>query len=277
MANIHRLGDVSNEGRTNRTGSFGPYSTALQDEPIRCIDLFLPGFTFKCLILWITVVQIVIYVVTVFYGSVELQPTTPTLRLFGSSYGPCLQAGEVYRFITPMFLHGSIWHILMNSFFQLRMGFPLEARLGVAKFALLYVASGIGGNCLSPAWYPCKDAVGASTAGFGLIGISFADMALLWHVIQHRDRMIFNVVFFLVITLTLSINPGANIDWRGHLGGAIVGFSLGMIYSRDMENKPSWYMTGFWAAVSSLFALYASTIAIIFAIPMEPRGCSGCW
>jgi len=209
---------------------------------------------------------------------VELQPTIKTLRLFGSSYGPCIQAGEVYRLITPLFLHGSIFHILLNAFFQLRMGFPLEARFGTLKFAVLYFAAGLGGNCLSAAWAPCKDAVGASTAGFGLIGVSFADMALTWHSMRFdRDRRIFNIILFIVITLSLSIGPGNHLDWRGHLGGAIVGFCIGILYNKGMEDKPSWYDTAMWIAVGCMSSLYISCLVIIFTIPMHSRGCATCW
>jgi len=71
------------------------------------------------------------------------------------------------------------------------MGFPLERQYGWRRIAIAYFVTGICGNLFSVALAPCKLAVGASTAGFGLIGIQvlFRFEATGWiHLADGRDR-----------------------------------------------------------------------------------------
>eukprot|EP00923_Selenidium_pygospionis_P036276 GHVN01063621.1.p1 GENE.GHVN01063621.1~~GHVN01063621.1.p1 ORF type:complete len:279 (+),score=4.39 GHVN01063621.1:123-959(+) len=278
MSNIHGLGDYERE--PSRGGGAPQYGQSMvlgtSPDNIRCIDMFFPGFTWKAFILWISVVQALMFVVSCIVGSVELIPTPSALKLLGASYGPCVQVGQVWRFVTPIFLHGSIFHLMFNVFYQMRLGFPLEQQFGYWRCILLYFASGIAGNCLSMAWAPCSPAVGASTSVFGYIGLMFASMALHWHAIQNREAMIFNVIMFAVVTIMFSIAPGSNIDWRGHMGGCLGGAFIGVLMHHNMDNKPSWFQLAFTMSIGLLAGLYVSCIAVIFAIPMSSRGCSPC-
>lgn len=252
-------------------------SFGVAPENVRCIDVFFPGFTWKSFILWVSAVQAVVFVVSCIMGSVELVPTNGSLNTLGSAYGPCVQEGQVWRFVTPIFLHGNIFHLMFNVFFQMRMGFPLERSFGLQRFVLLYFAAGVAGNSLSMAWAACGSSVGASTSGFGLIGLLFAQLALQFHIINNRENMIFNIIMFAIIAIMFSIAPNSNIDWRGHLGGWLAGFGIGTLMHYNMENKPRWYQIAFYSAICSLLGLYISTITVIFAIPMvESRGCSRC-
>jgi len=47
-------------------------------------------------------------------------PDTSAFRTLGAKYGPFNRAGQVYRFITPIFLHAGIFHLLMNLIAQVR-------------------------------------------------------------------------------------------------------------------------------------------------------------
>lgn len=48
----------------------------------------------------------------------------------------------VRRLVTPILLHAGILHLLGNMFFQLRFGFVMELRWGIARFAGLYFLTG---------------------------------------------------------------------------------------------------------------------------------------
>lgn len=49
---------------------------------------------------------------------------------------------EFLRFLMPIFLHGNLMHLVSNVFTQLMVGSSLEADIGPAKFAFLYLCSG---------------------------------------------------------------------------------------------------------------------------------------
>lgn len=59
------------------------------------------------------------------------------------------------------------------------MAFLLEQTYGNWKICVVYFATGIAGNLFSVAVAPCKYAIGASTAGFGLIGVQVGSHSLI--------------------------------------------------------------------------------------------------
>ena len=72
-----------------------------------------------------------------------------TLVRFGAKYGPLISEGQWWRFVTPIFLHGGLLHIAMNSWVLMDLGPAVEALYGRQKFLVLNVLTGIGGNVLS--------------------------------------------------------------------------------------------------------------------------------
>lgn len=284
MANIHTLRDYNTaevspySGRPVQNVPTGLNASASSEEDgrfnrVKCIDLVFPGFKWRSFILAISLAEVGVFIAALIIQSYALTPTIPSLSRLGASNGPAIASGQVWRLITPLFLHASFWHILFNVFFQLRMGFPLEDQYGIAAMAGLYFLTGFCGNLFSVALAPCKFAVGASTAGFGLIGIQMCEIALTWHLIQRKEHILFNVLFFVLMTVMISVGPDAVVDWRGHVGGFIGGFCLGLLFNESMASKPTWYKAGKTAAIAVLGGLIVSTLVVIFGIPMSRRGC----
>lgn len=255
MSNVHTLRDLASEpfpqsqsrgqqGQYHRNSSLfndmgsGPQGEDGRLQNPKCIDIVFPKFNWKTFILFVSIAQTIVYIVSVSLGSSGLTPFNKSLESLGASDGPAIARGEVWRFITPLFLHGSFWHLLFNIFFQLRMGFPLEAQYGFRNFMLIYFICGIFGNAFSVALKPCKIAVGASTAGFGLIGLQMAEISLIYQQLgPEKSAVIFNISLFLLFAIMMSVAPGSVVDWRGHLGGFIAGVCLGIIYTR-LPSKP---------------------------------------
>ncbi|EAA18058.1 Rhomboid family, putative [Plasmodium yoelii yoelii] len=147
-----------------------------------------------------------------------------TLITLGANVGSKIKNGEIHRLILPIFLHANIFHTFFNVFFQLRMGFTLEKNYGILQVAILYFVSGIYGNILSSSVTYCTIKVGASTSGMGLLGIVASELMLLWHIIRHRERVVFNILFFTLISILYYFTfNGSNIDHVGHLGGLLSG------------------------------------------------------
>lgn len=146
---------------------------------------------------------------------------TDFLVLYGARINEAILAGELWRFITPALLHGSIPHILFNMYALFSFGTGLERHFGHGRFLLLYVLSAFTGNVFS-FLFSGGYSVGASTAIFGLLG---AEAVFLF---QNRKlfegqfgRAIQNVVFIAIVNLILGLQPG--IDNWGHVGGLVGG------------------------------------------------------
>lgn len=56
---------------------------------------------------------------------------------------------QIWRWVTPIFLHGHLEHLLGNVVIQLFLGVGIEFGIGFLKMTFLYLLSGIGGNLLS--------------------------------------------------------------------------------------------------------------------------------
>ncbi|CDJ58339.1 rhomboid family domain-containing protein, putative [Eimeria maxima] len=107
---------------------------------------------------------------------------------------------------------------------------------------------------------------------FGMMGVEIAELALSWQRLQHRDRLLTNIVsFFVLMGLFAFTLNGGSIDQMGHLGGLICGFSLGILFNKDMLEKPGWWKLAFWGSIFLLIALPGSCIPVLFAVD---RGCS---
>lgn len=137
---------------------------------------------------------------------------------------PAVASGEWYRLVSSMFLHFGILHVGFNMWALYVIGSPLEAMLGRLRFLTLYFLAGIGGSLLSFAYGPVSEtAAGASGAIFGLFGGLY--------VLQRRRGLATGgIVGLIVINLIFSFTF-ANIDWRGHVGGLVVGSLVAAIFA----------------------------------------------
>ncbi len=142
---------------------------------------------------------------------------------FGASYGPFIQRGEYWRLVMPIFLHIGLAHMIVNSLGLLLLGNVLESVYGYGRFAVLYVASGIGSSALSMQLSESVSA-GASGAIFGMAGAMLAIGFLHREAIPRRWRRSFGtgILPLIIINLVLGFSiPG--IDNWGHIGGLFAG------------------------------------------------------
>ncbi len=139
----------------------------------------------------------------------------------GVKANEAIRAGELWRFFTPMLLHGSIMHIGFNMYALLSFGSGLERHYGHGRFLLLYLLSGFGGSVFSFLLTE-SHALGASGAIFGMISAE--------GIFLYQNRKLFgnqvrpainNIVFIVAINLFLGLSPG--IDNWGHIGGLLGG------------------------------------------------------
>ncbi|SDR97763.1 rhomboid protease GluP [Paenibacillaceae bacterium GAS479] len=144
-----------------------------------------------------------------------------------NSYG--LQ--EPWRYVTSMFVHGSMQHLFFNMFALLVFAPPLERLIGSWRYTLLYLLSGIAGNVLSAvAITGVQQSLGASGAIYGVYG-AYLFMAL--HRKGMMDESSAKTVYMILGLGVVSLLFYSNINWWAHLGGLIGGY---LIYAA-MDNK----------------------------------------
>lgn len=135
-------------------------------------------------------------------------------------HGPSIRAGQLYRFLTGIFLHGGLLHLLCNSYSLYIIGSQIESYLGRVKYLVIFFFSALCGSLLSITLGGGVGSIGASGAIFGLMG------AMLYFGYYYRV-FLGNVVksqLLPVIALNLFLGfiaPG--IDNWAHIGGLIGG------------------------------------------------------
>ncbi len=171
----------------------------------------------------------------------EFGPSGESLYLLGSSETHLILAGQWHRILTATFLHGGIFHILMNSYFLWQLGPYTQKILGAHRFLSLYLLAGIGGSLLSIGWkyyshqgqfmWSVPGSVGASTSLFGILGF-----LLYWSRktpgAEHINRQL---VFCLMINVAIGFSS-SNIDNGGHMGGLFTGLLFAQAWHQSRPN-----------------------------------------
>ncbi|RAP50117.1 MAG: hypothetical protein BZ138_06960 [Methanosphaera sp. rholeuAM270] len=158
---------------------------------------------------------------------------------------PAVMSGKAWTIVTAMFVHGGLWHILMNMFMLYYLGAVIERIYGSVKTAVAYLLSGIASNvayvAINAVAGSSAAAVGASGAIFGLIGV-FAVLLLREMKVQRllavKPTWQSSSGFFtcLLVNIVISFMPG--IAWQAHFGGLVAGAIIGLVLYQ-MATNPS--------------------------------------
>ncbi|MDK1028428.1 MAG: rhomboid family intramembrane serine protease [Anaerolineae bacterium] len=144
------------------------------------------------------------------------------LILLGAKSNEFIRSGQLWRFLTPMLLHGSLIHIGFNMYALTIFGTNLERRYGHGRYILLYLLGGFAGSVFS-FLFTEANSIGASGAVFGLIGAE--------GIFFYKNRKLFgnrakgainNIIFVVVFNLFLGLQLSGIDNWA-HIGGLMGG------------------------------------------------------
>jgi GlpG protein len=131
--------------------------------------------------------------------------------------------GQIWRLITPIFLHFSVLHLLFNMWFMVAVGIPLERRRGWLWYLGFVLLSGVISTTVQGLIYPY--AGGMSGVGYALFG--YVWMAGKFRPQEglgiSRDNVIIILGWMLLGFLVRSLHLGN----YAHLSGLIVGVMIG--------------------------------------------------
>lgn len=175
-------------------------------------------------------------------------------------HGPSVRAGQYYRLITGIFLHGSIMHLVFNCYALYVIGVQIENFLGKIKYLIIYLFSGFIGAMFSITFGGDAISIGASGAIFGLMG------ALVYFGYYYRVYL-GNVVKSQIIPLIL-LNLligflGQGIDNAAHIGGLIGGLFITM--ALGVKDKTSNFEKINGWILSIIFVVFVAYMALVFA------------
>lgn len=163
------------------------------------------------------------YVATALHtGQVLDQPADDLLQL-GGAYGPAVAAGESWRLLSAIFLHGGLLHLAFNALALFDLGRSIEQRIGAVATLLIFLITGVAGFATSVLWHVDKVSIGASASIFGLLG---AWAILAW---RRNGPVNFRRAVMLLILVGAAIGAGffmQGVDHAAHVGGLGAGLLI---------------------------------------------------
>lgn len=189
---------------------------------------------------------------------------------------------EYWRFVTPVFIHANLPHLLMNMYGLWVLGPWVEKLYGSARFVVFWVVTGIAGVVASyltviPGSRPGlfgsfliksadEPSVGASGALFGLIGVLFVFGIKYRRELPEGFKRAFGTGLLPVILLNVAIGFVLRgiIDNAAHMGGLVAGIALAAVMDYKRPGQ-STRVTIAWrvAQIAALLLVLASFVFVI--------------
>ncbi|MGM0522069.1 MAG: rhomboid family intramembrane serine protease [Pseudomonadota bacterium] len=159
--------------------------------------------------------------------------------VFGS-LSATLSSGQLWRLLSPAFLHFGWMHLIFNLMWVWYFGRQIEMLQGSRTILLLLVVAGVGANL-------AQYATGTALFG-GMSGVVYALLGHVWLMSRRVPESGFFVPTMLVVFMlgwmvfTMTDMAGSvgfgNVANEAHLGGLLVGLVTGWYYSsRRLKNR----------------------------------------
>lgn len=164
---------------------------------------------------------------------------TLVLYALGAKEGYAIDAGQYWRFLTPIVLHGGLIHLGVNSYSLYVLGPTTERFYGSLRFLAIYLLAGFAGSLASYLRSPGLS-IGASGAIFGLVGALAAFFYSARSVIggEAAQQQIKQLIAMAAINIVIGLSVQV-VDNAAHLGGlaagAVAGYTLAPRYRVDRE------------------------------------------
>ncbi|MDR5904187.1 rhomboid family intramembrane serine protease [Franzmannia qiaohouensis] len=153
--------------------------------------------------------------------------------------GEALASGQVWRLLSPAFLHFGWMHLIFNMLWLWYFGRQIEALQGSRQILMLVLVSGIGANL-------AQYATGTVLFG-GMSGVDYALLGYVWLMSRRAPHSGFFVPQMLVVFMlgwmvfTMTGFAGmvgfGNVANEAHVGGLAVGLVLGWYYSERARRR----------------------------------------
>ncbi|XP_015114484.1 rhomboid-related protein 2 isoform X1 [Diachasma alloeum] len=211
----------------------------------------------------ISIIEIILYVYDI--ATVPRKASLidgPAAELF--IYNPH-QRYEAWRYVTYMFVHVGVFHLLVNLLVQVMLGIPLEMVHKWWRVLIIYLAGVVAGSLGTSVSDPNVYLAGASGGVYALITAHVATIVMNWH---QMEFAVLQLCVFVVIT-TVDVGQAVynryvlgtqdQIGYVAHLAGAIAGLLVGINVLRNLEVQ-TWEKAVWWASIFTYTALMTAAI-----------------
>ena len=160
-------------------------------------------------------------------------------------YPPSTPNFEIYQFVTYMFLHSGILHIVFNMLALVSFGYITEDYFGRNKFILFYLLSGVGSTLLHLLLVDSQlPMVGASGAIYGIMVVSAfispnEKVSIFPIPVGIKLKYLISVLFGIEILLGI-FSTGDGVSHFAHIGGGLTGILFYLIDRKFLPKKKRW-------------------------------------
>jgi len=159
-----------------------------------------------------------------------------SLRLFGLRLAG-VEALMLWQPVTYMFMHGGVFHLLVNMLLIYVCGSEFERAFGQKRFLQFYFICGVVGglaylglSLTDPSSYAQRPLVGASGTGYGLLlaaMVFFPHIQVVLFIIPMPIRVFGLIVVGILLLEIISPGPMANPGGQiCHVAGAVAGLAV---------------------------------------------------
>nr|XP_020445846.1 rhomboid-related protein 2 [Monopterus albus] len=183
---------------------------------------------------------------------------------------------EAWRFISYMFVHAGVAHIVSNLLMQLLLGIPLELVHKGFEVGMVYLSGVLAGSLASSIFDPLSALVGASGGVYAIMGgffmnavVNFREMIPLLGVFRIAAAVMIIVADFgfAFYRRFISNEDGLKVSFVAHFGGIVAGMTIGYVffsaYNTKLLKDPR-----FWLCIAGYIAFLI--FAVVFNILLSP-------
>lgn len=149
---------------------------------------------------------------------------------------------QYWRFITPIFLHFSIYHLVFNALFVWVFGGRIEQVVGTLHFTLFVLIAALASN-VAQFWWEANPLFG------GMSGVNYAFIGYIWlrQVFAPRPLLAMpkGIIAVMIIWLLLGVFGVIDLFMAGSIanGAHVTGFMVGILWGALDGLHKSWRAT----------------------------------
>ena len=237
-----------------------------------------PEFKFLSTTFILSMLQLFIYFIMICYGIRKdatelLAPKFETLVDFGLLIPSSIKHGNIWRWVTSVFLHANFIHLFFNIITQIIIGSYIEAIIGQVKTILVYIfaviSSGIFTCCISK-----DNGTTSTTILFSIVGIYLSYTCLNFFSLDTQIGVTNKIcnLLFIMFMLTINIINAYNnslILPYANIASLLFSFFFGMCIITPYKKGDGLFVTNkiwFWIGVGFCSVLVPLELILFFTV-----------